>query len=465
MKRNIPLVLILVVAFALRAYRLGHIPMWEDELWTAYRSGIPLFSMLRQLSGFPIHPPLYYLLLNLWVKCFGISEFALRLPSVLFSVLSVFFILKLGELLYDRRTGLCAAILLTVSPFNIYYAQEAKVYMASWTLGLISFWLFVRLTKEFRKTDLTAYMAVAIASLYVSYVGLIYCFIQGVALFFFRKPQPRRKWLLTYLFILVAYVPWLWFFFNQRGTWTAIRWIGQTDHYISRAFFLVDHVLHLFPFTHRVLGVSALLYMALSLLAIIELRRGRPLKAAISISKGDQLLLAWFLLPFFLYAFVDAFVFHVFEVPRYVGFVHIPLLLFLAKGICRLEARWWYPLTAFLICYVFTTSVYPYFAGGRKISDERWGEALSLVQKEGPPPALVVTPVDRRCLEYYQSGLHIQTMYPRGTLIYRGQAYRSIFVVVFEAMKPVLFLPEYFLCKERRMGNLILKEYHHRDDP
>ena len=93
-------------------------------------------------------PPLYYILMHLWVNIFGVSEISLRFPSLIFSVLSIFFIFKLTKALYDEEVGLISALLLSVSPYSINYAHDAKMYSMLWFLGILSFYYFYKFTNR-----------------------------------------------------------------------------------------------------------------------------------------------------------------------------------------------------------------------------------------------------------------------------------------------------------------------------
>ncbi|MGL5889472.1 MAG: ArnT family glycosyltransferase, partial [Bacteroidia bacterium] len=57
-------------------------------------------------------PPLLFWLSALSFKIFGVSNWAYKLPSFLFAVLAVFSTVRLGQLLYDRKTGLLAGLML-----------------------------------------------------------------------------------------------------------------------------------------------------------------------------------------------------------------------------------------------------------------------------------------------------------------------------------------------------------------
>jgi uncharacterized membrane protein len=58
----------------------------------------------------------------------GSEEWVLRLPSALVGLLSIYLLYRLGSALFDRLTGLAAALLLAVSPFHVWYSQEARMY-------------------------------------------------------------------------------------------------------------------------------------------------------------------------------------------------------------------------------------------------------------------------------------------------------------------------------------------------
>jgi uncharacterized membrane protein len=67
---------------------------------------------------------------------FGSSDAWLRSLSVIFALISVYLIYRLGQRLLTAREGLIAALLLTVSPLFINHAQEIRMYVVSLCLGL-----------------------------------------------------------------------------------------------------------------------------------------------------------------------------------------------------------------------------------------------------------------------------------------------------------------------------------------
>jgi sulfur transfer complex TusBCD TusB component (DsrH family) len=74
----------------------------------------------------------------------GSNEFSLRYLSVLLSILSVPLVVAIGKRFVNSMVGYAAAMLLAVSPYQIYYAQEVRMYSLLGTLALLSSWIYLR---------------------------------------------------------------------------------------------------------------------------------------------------------------------------------------------------------------------------------------------------------------------------------------------------------------------------------
>ena len=143
-RSEIALILLIALAFALRVYRLDHQSLWYDEGVSLHCANQGLKNLLlgRYVEN---HPPLYFILLRLWMALAGQSEFAVRFPSLMCGALAVPLTFKLGQRLLDRRAGLLAAFLLSISPFHVWFSQEARMYALATLLSLLSVYFFVDL--------------------------------------------------------------------------------------------------------------------------------------------------------------------------------------------------------------------------------------------------------------------------------------------------------------------------------
>lgn len=94
------------------------------------------------------HPPLYYIVVRLWVQWFGNSVAVTRSLSALISLLVFPLVYYLClELFESSLVGWVAIALIAVSPFHVLYAQEAREY-SLWTVTiLLSSWLLLRASR------------------------------------------------------------------------------------------------------------------------------------------------------------------------------------------------------------------------------------------------------------------------------------------------------------------------------
>ena len=104
------------------------------------------FAQIARDAANDIHPPLYYFLLRIWTRIFGMTEIALRSLSALLGVLLVLATAELGRRIFSRVTGLTAGILAAAAPFQVYYSQEVRMYILlalEAALALLLFWWWV----------------------------------------------------------------------------------------------------------------------------------------------------------------------------------------------------------------------------------------------------------------------------------------------------------------------------------
>ncbi len=138
------LLLILGIAAGLRFYQLDSQSLWADEGNSVALAGRSL-ARITQDAANDIHPPLYYWLLHLWTSIFGFSEAALRSLSAVLGVLLVLAVAEFGRRLHGVLTGLLAGLFAALAPFQIYYSQEARMYillaLEAAVAMLLFFWL------------------------------------------------------------------------------------------------------------------------------------------------------------------------------------------------------------------------------------------------------------------------------------------------------------------------------------
>ncbi len=118
---------ILVAALLLRLHRLGAQGLFLDEAWSWDVTRLPVRDILL-LPRFDPHPAGYYLLLKAARAVLPATPAGLRLLSVLFSLCALALGMALAFRLGGSRAAAAAGLLAAVSSFDVYYAQEARMY-------------------------------------------------------------------------------------------------------------------------------------------------------------------------------------------------------------------------------------------------------------------------------------------------------------------------------------------------
>lgn len=219
------LLLILVAGSLLRLYQLDKESLWIDEAFTASYARGSLQGLINGLYETEGAPPGHYLLLHYWIKLFGDSAYSLRFPSVIFGVASIILMYQLGAMLFSRKTGLIAALLLSTSMLQVLFSQEARLYSLYGFLVLSTACFFVMIIKmEPGKKKVQAFLPFAgyffflVLALYVNYLALFLIAIYTLLAWLNQKDLPRkffRNWILAHLLVVLAALPLLNLFLGQ----------------------------------------------------------------------------------------------------------------------------------------------------------------------------------------------------------------------------------------------------------
>lgn len=156
---------LLVLASAYLRTQALDAAFWIDEGISVGISSYPFFDVpgVLKIDG---SPPLYYLLLNVWMSLFGDSETATHSLSLIFSLLAVPVALWAGRSLYDAKTGWFAAALAATNPYWTYYAQETRMYSLQAVLSLVVATTFVHAFVRRDRRYLPAFAITMAAMLY-----------------------------------------------------------------------------------------------------------------------------------------------------------------------------------------------------------------------------------------------------------------------------------------------------------
>ncbi len=206
------IILLTLAALALRLLRLGHQSLWVDEVMTFQqcRPDRDLNFWRQMLVN--VQGPLY--LSTLWpLVRLSTGELMLRLPAALAGVATIPALIWCAGPLFRSRTVALGAWLLAISPFHIWYSQEARGYAFVMLFAVLTSGVLLRLLRDGPRLG-TALAYALLAALGV-WSNMSMCFLwaaHGLTMLALRRPRTAREWgLWTLAFggTLVAILPWI----------------------------------------------------------------------------------------------------------------------------------------------------------------------------------------------------------------------------------------------------------------
>lgn len=134
----------------LRVLLLDTKGMWLDETFSVWLANQSISDILHWITRIDQHPPFYYLLLHIWIARFGDTPYYARLLSALFGTITIPIIYLIGKRMSGAVVGLAAAVILAFSLFNIYFAQETRMYTLLTFNATVAIYALVRLLTDSR---------------------------------------------------------------------------------------------------------------------------------------------------------------------------------------------------------------------------------------------------------------------------------------------------------------------------
>lgn len=204
----------LATAAALVIRWLGlHQSLYGDELLTPYATADGVGGVLGRLGRFEQNPPLYFWLAALGRDLGGLDW--MRLPSLLAGVAAVPLTYALGRLTIGRWPGVFAAAMVACGPFLAFYGTEARPYALMTALLLASAVCLLVAIERGGALWWAGMIAAAALALYTQYVSVFWLAAQGGWALWAARDR-RRPLVVSYALVVVAFLPWLPTFLDQR---------------------------------------------------------------------------------------------------------------------------------------------------------------------------------------------------------------------------------------------------------
>lgn len=148
-----------LVALGVRLVEFETVNYWFDETFSLRMAEFPLPEMITRCTK-DTHPPLFFLELKGWTSLFGNAEWPARMLSNLWSLaaVAVGFGLAYAAVRQDDASlhthckaifaGTVAGLCLALSPIQISWAQQVRMYASLSCLAILSTWLLWRAVQQ-----------------------------------------------------------------------------------------------------------------------------------------------------------------------------------------------------------------------------------------------------------------------------------------------------------------------------
>ena len=212
---------IILIGFLLRVLRIGNQSLWNDEVTTFLQTNShSIKEVYLTVLGDEGHiGPLYHILNFLFTSIFGYEEWALRFPSAVYNSISVIFVYLIAKGLFETRIGLFSSFIYAISPIQIYYAQEARMYSLWVMLMLIWFYQFLIFQKKPDLKNTIILTLFAVLNIWTYLNSLFVFFAVGIYLLFKWRKHSKSLvlFLVTIIIAFLSYIPGIIYFFSNNS--------------------------------------------------------------------------------------------------------------------------------------------------------------------------------------------------------------------------------------------------------
>ena len=221
---------VVAIGTFLRFFQITRESLWLDETYSWLVASKPVLQIFAWMPN-DRHPPLYYLTLHFWMYL-GDSELVLRSLSAILGILTIVAVYFVAREFFGWKVAAVASLLVAISPVNILYSQETRMYSMLTLLALISIYLLSKAVGDGKKKWWVFYALATTAMIYTHYYGLFVLMAEIVFLFGYIAVKKDINVAVPSMFacagIMFAYVFWVPTFIHQAVSGVP-NWITVND--------------------------------------------------------------------------------------------------------------------------------------------------------------------------------------------------------------------------------------------
>ncbi len=305
--------------------------LYLDEPYTVFVCQMDFHEMFAAIKAeHDPNAPMYFIFLHYWISLFGISEISVKSLSIIFSLITAFFIFTIGKKFFNHTTAFVASLLFLFTPVQQHYAQEARCFSMVTMLVSISYYFYFELLTNHKKWSLIGLALVNSLAMYTHYL-VVYAFIvQFIGVLFFIKTEQKafKFYFLSQIIAILLFIP-------------QIIIVLKMNHPGFEGILSKPDIWQLKYSLYTLSGNKAFIYLGIPLFLlfyIVSKLIKRPIISSEANKKHLVILFLLFVLPILLNFLVSQI--SPFFTIRYMVYTNLGFVLFLAFFITVLNVKW-----------------------------------------------------------------------------------------------------------------------------
>jgi hypothetical protein len=360
-------ILVIVANLIIRLMGLPSESLNGDDAFSVFFAQQSIENLYERLM-YDRNPPFYFFLLHFWIKLFGLNSIVLKGLSVLFSIGTAFFLLKLSTRYFNKLTAILVSILFILSNVWLMASHELRAFSLVGFLTVLSFYYYLNTIKQSRISCAIGLTITNLLLLFSHYISFYIPILQFLCSFLFLRENKKgfRYYIYSQVAALILYFPWLKIVIDnipdQGSFWLTTAGLQRLNTVFTN---LSGNAL--------IWNIHLIFLGSFILLFLID-KKKRFIKREFDI-KLAFILLLWYLFPILMNYFMGQFT-PIFRL-MYLLYASLGLILILSYIISDLKIHYVFKLTLIIVLLYFPLKIFtPY-----RHVNENWKDIVPKVMK------------------------------------------------------------------------------------
>lgn len=368
--------ILLFIKLFLSLLYINYNPIDLDEPFSIFHSQNSL-SGLFEIFKNENNPPLHFILLHFWQNLFGIEPFAVRTLSLLFSILTIPVLWKIGKTFFNERVSIIVILLFIFSDFHHYHGIEARTY----SLFVLEFSILIYfLLKTFNSKEnlsLKHFIFLGLINgllFYTHYIFPLILLAECLLFLIFIRRFNVKQLVITALIFVLSILPWMPILLGRmRSVESKGTWLSQAQW--SELYGLIN----------KFLNDKWVLITFILVLVFLFFMRRKEITNYFSEQKKNVLVLTFlFIIPYLSAFSISKMAFAEIFYDRYLFFLTIPLFFLLALIFQKKERVYLISFSLFFVVYILRFNFVP--------DNNRDGDKLAEYVRNSDVSSIVIAP-------------------------------------------------------------------------